>query len=185
MTQSTVFISRLSLPNLLDPTNLHFENELSSYCQCVSSILLLAAAGFTLVLSGTVATASTHSIDVLTIASPGVAAGNQVVGGARGRCVNMTTTIAMTKRKQVVAMMKNETSSTSSRRPSSTKSGELADNGADGGLAMVKKRFGKLESTEYNSYNLLDAVSGERYDQLRKKLHSWAYHGHLRGSILH
>ncbi|OWZ04459.1 hypothetical protein PHMEG_00023634 [Phytophthora megakarya] len=54
-----------------------------------------------------------------------------------------------------------------------------ADKGDDGGLAMVKRRFEKWENEKYNSYNLPDAVNGKRYDQLRKKFHSWVYHGHL------
>ncbi|OWY97501.1 LOW QUALITY PROTEIN: hypothetical protein PHMEG_00031950 [Phytophthora megakarya] len=143
----------------------------------LSSFILLAA-GSTLVLSGTVVTASTHSIDVSTIASPGVAGGNQVVGGARCRCVTMTTTIATTKKKQVMTMINHmdyDRMSVCLFEQTSC----FASVFDDGGLTMVKRRFRKWESKEYNSYNLPDAMSGERYDQLRKKLHSWAYHGHL------
>ncbi|OWZ01846.1 hypothetical protein PHMEG_00026698 [Phytophthora megakarya] len=54
-----------------------------------------------------------------------------------------------------------------------------AQNGDDGGLALVEKRFTKWIDQGYTPYNLPSALNAKEYNQLRQKFYSWKYHNHL------
>ncbi|OWZ06550.1 hypothetical protein PHMEG_00021178 [Phytophthora megakarya] len=126
--------------------------------------------------AGNTVTASGHSTDVSTMASPDLDGASQIVrdekkslrylndadlDGNNGEERRFTNLFRTDKIDAIKASLSR------------------AKNGDAGGIPMVEKRFTKWVKQGYTPSNLPSVLKAEKYKLLRQNFRSWKYHHHL------